>query len=97
MESNEENNQSANDLVYDTRKLLRLLESISLITESKVLQSIINVYLKDLLGAPYVLIVPLLPESQEGLIQVVNDQILEKEIRFSVSFLGFYFYSSLIM
>lgn len=86
MEPNEENNQSANDLVYDTSKLLRLLQSISLVTESKVLQSNINIYLKDLLETPYVLMVPLLPPSEEGLIQVVNDQVLEKEIRFSVSF-----------
>lgn len=86
MEPNEENNQSANDLVYDTSKLLRLLQSISLVTESKVLQSNINIYLKDLLQTPYVLMVPLLPPSEEGLIQVVNDQVLEKEIRFSVSF-----------
>lgn len=86
MESNEENNQSANDFVYDTPKLLRLLESISIVTESKVLQSIINTYLKELLDTPYVLIVPLLPSSEEGLIQVVNDRVLEKEIRFSVSF-----------
>lgn len=86
MEPNEENNQSTNDLVYDTSKLLRLLQSISLVTESKVLQSNINIYLKDLLETPYVLMVPLLPPSEEGLIQVVNDQVLEKEIRFSVSF-----------
>lgn len=87
MEPNEENNQSTNDFVNDTSKLLRLLQSISLVTESKVLQSIINIYLKELLEAPYVLMVPLLPSSEEGLIQVVNDRVLEKEIRFSVSFL----------
>lgn len=81
MESVEENS----DLVYDTSKLLTLLESISLVTESTELQSIINCHLKELLGATYVLMVPLLPESEEGLIQVVNDQILEKEFRFSVS------------
>lgn len=74
------------DFVYDTLKLLQLLESISLVTESTSLQSIINLYLKELLGAKYVLMVPLLPSSEEGLIQVVNDQILEKEFRFSVSF-----------
>jgi hypothetical protein len=82
MESIDESNQS---FVYDTAKLLQLIESISFVTNSTVLQSKINVYLKDLLDAPYVLMVPLLPESQEGLIQVVNDQILEKEFRFSVS------------
>lgn len=82
MESTEDSNQS---FVYDTTKLLQLIESISFITNSTVLQSKINVYLKDLLEAPYVLMVPLLPESEEGLIQVVNDQILEKDFRFSVS------------
>lgn len=86
MESIEENNQSTSELVHDTTKLLQLLQSISLVTESTMLQSIINVYLKELLDAPFVLIVPLLPPSEEGLIQVVNDQVLEKEIRFSVSF-----------
>jgi hypothetical protein len=82
MEPTDDSNQS---FVYDTTKLLELIESISIITDSTVLQSKINVYLKDLLEAPYVLMVPLLPESQEGLIQVVTDQILEKEFRFSVS------------
>lgn len=85
MES-DENNQSVNDFVYDTSKLLKLLQSISLVTESTTLQSIINIYLKELLDAPYVLMVPLLPSSEEGLIQVVNDEIIEKEIRFSVSY-----------
>lgn len=86
MESIVENNQATtNEFVYDTSKLLKLMESISLITDSTILQSIINVYLKELLEAPYVLMVPLLPTSEEGLIQVVNGQILEKEIRFSVS------------
>lgn len=86
MESNEENNQSSSDdLVYDTSKLLQLLESISSVTDSTVLQSMINIYLKQLLDTPYVLMVPLLPQSEEGLIQVMNDQILEKEFRFSVS------------
>lgn len=84
MESNEENIQSTSDFVYDTSKLLKLLESISLVTESTALQSIINLYLKDLLGAPFVLMVPLLPSSEEGLIQIVNDQPLEKEFRFTV-------------
>lgn len=82
----EENNQSKSDFVYDTSKLLKLLESIALVSESCSLQSIINIHLKELLGAEYVLMVPLLPSSEEGLIQVVNDQILEKEFRFSVSF-----------
>lgn len=82
MESIDESNQI---LVYDTSKLLKLMESISFVTNSTLLQSKINVYLKDLLEAQFVLLVPLLPESEEGLIQVVNDQILEKEFRFSVS------------
>lgn len=85
MELIEENNQSASELVFDSTKLLRLVESISVVTDSKTLQSAINVYLKELLDTPYVMMVPLLPASEEGLIQVVNDQILEKEIRFSVS------------
>lgn len=84
MES-EENNQSADELVYDKNKLLELLQSLSLVTESTTLQSIINVYLKEILDVPHVLMVPLLPSSGEGLIQVVNDQKLEKEFRFSVS------------
>lgn len=82
MEATEDSNQN---FVYDTAKLLKLIESVSFVTDSTVLQSKINVYLKDLLEASYVLMVPLLPESEEGLIQVVNDQILEKEFRFSVS------------
>lgn len=85
MESIEENNQSATEFVYDSSKLLQLLESISIVTDSTTLQSAINVYLKELLDTPHVLMVPLLPASEEGLIQVVNDQILEKEFRFSVS------------
>lgn len=88
MNADHENN---NEFVYDTLKLLQLLESISTTTESTILQSKINLYLKDLLSVEYVLIVPLLPateETQEGLIQVVNDNVLEKEFRFSVSVCG---------
>lgn len=88
MNADHENN---NEFVYDTLKLLQLLESISTTTESTILQSKINLYLKDLLSVEYVLIVPLLPaneDTQEGLIQVVNDNVLEKEFRFSVSFMG---------
>lgn len=74
---------------YDSAKLLQLLESLSSISESTILQSKINLFLKDLLSVEYCLIVPLLPAScedtQEGLIQVVNDTVLEKEFRFSVS------------
>lgn len=36
-------------------------------------------------GAPYVFLIPLLAASEEGLIQVIGDKVLEKEIRFSVS------------
>jgi hypothetical protein len=85
MESTEENNQSTNDFAYDTSKLLQLLESISPITDSTLLQRKVNVYLKELLETPHVFMVPLLQESQEGLIQVVNDRQLDKEFRFSVS------------
>jgi RNA polymerase-interacting CarD/CdnL/TRCF family regulator len=86
MESiDDESNQSTNDFAYDTSKLLQLLESISPITDSTLLQRKVNVYLKELLETPHVLMVPLLQESQEGLIQVVNDRTLDKEFRFSVS------------
>ncbi|CRK94403.1 CLUMA_CG007910, isoform A [Clunio marinus] len=84
MESLVDNNDS-NDFVHDTSKLLKLLESVNNVTDSTTLQSMINLYLKDLLETPYVLMVPLLPASEEGLIQVVNDQVLEKDFRFSVS------------
>lgn len=90
MNTNHENN---NELVYDSQKILTLLEEISYtVTDSKILQSKINVFLKDLLEVEYVFQVPLLPsneedtqEQSEGLIQVVNDRFLEKEFRFSVS------------
>jgi hypothetical protein len=85
MESIDESNRSTNDFVYDTSKLLQLLDSISPITDSTKLQCKVNLYLKELLETPHVLMVPLLQDSQEGLIQVVNDRILEKEFRFSVS------------
>lgn len=70
---------------YDTVKILELLQSISLLTDSLELQSKINVYLKDLLESRFCLMVPLLSASSEGLIQVINSKTLEKEIRFSVS------------
>ncbi|KAG5676827.1 hypothetical protein PVAND_006634 [Polypedilum vanderplanki] len=80
-------------LVYDYEKLLSLLQNISenITNDSIKLQSQINMYLKELLQVEYVLIVPLLPASDEtqtlseGLIQVVNDKILDKEFRFSVN------------
>lgn len=68
----------------NTHNILSLLEEISLTTDSLIVQTKINVYLKNLLDTPHVIIVPLLPESEEGLIQVINDRVLEKEFRFSV-------------
>lgn len=34
--------------------------------------------------------VPLLQYNDEGLVQVINDQVLEKEIRFTVSIINFH-------
>lgn len=68
----------------NTHNMLSLIEEISLTTDSLIVQTKINVYLKNLLDTPHVIIVPLLPESEEGLIQVINDRVLEKEFRFSV-------------
>lgn len=70
--------------------LLELLESINSngFSEPTVLQAKINLYLKELFNVEYVLLVPVLPASpttSEGLIQVVNDAVLEKEFRFSVN------------
>ncbi|KAJ6646421.1 hypothetical protein Bhyg_01632, partial [Pseudolycoriella hygida] len=48
------------------------------------MQILINKYLQELTNSPYVFIVPLLPSSEEGLIQVISDRKLDKEIRFSV-------------
>jgi hypothetical protein len=62
-----------------------LLAMISCTTDSIALQSRINIYLKEILDVPYVFMVPLLRESNETLIQVVNDRRLDKELRFSVS------------
>jgi hypothetical protein len=77
------------ELVFDSSKLLQLLESISTVCESQALQSKINLFIKEILNVEYVLIVAILPAScentREGLIQVVNDNVLEKEFRFSVS------------
>lgn len=67
--------------------LEELLSLTSCATDSVVLQSHINEAFRKILNVPYVFMVPLLtfPESNEGLIQVINDRVLEKEIRFSVS------------
>jgi hypothetical protein len=82
-------NHTANN-VDNTLKLLDLLEEINSngFSEPTVLQSKINLYLKNLLNVEYVLLVPVLPANSttsEGLIQVVNDKVLDKEFRFSVS------------
>jgi hypothetical protein len=86
------NNNDINNEQFDSSaKILELLESINSngFSEPTVLQSKINLYLKKLLNVEYVLLVPVLPASSpstsEGLIQVVNDNVLEKEFRFSVS------------
>lgn len=41
--------------------------------------------IKELTGAKYTFLVPLLQSNEEGVVQVVNDELLENEIRFSVS------------
>lgn len=86
----ENNNEINNDHFDSSTKILELLESINSngFSELTVLQSKINLYLKKLLNVDYVLLVPVLPVSSttsEGLIQVVNDRVLDKEFRFSVS------------
>lgn len=85
------NNNSLDNKFDNPIKLLELLESINSngFSEPTLLQSKINLYLKKLLNVEYVLLVPVLPASSqtsEGLIQVVNDNVLEKEFRFSVRF-----------
>nr|XP_029715884.1 uncharacterized protein LOC115259447 [Aedes albopictus] len=45
----------------------------------------INLHLKKLTKSPYVFLVPILHSSEEGLIQVINDNVLDKEIRFSIN------------
>lgn len=68
--------------------IIDLLAMISSTTDSIALQSRINMHLKELLAVPYVFMVPLLTldsNQTEGLIQVVNDRVLDKELRFSVS------------
>lgn len=79
-------------LPLDTKTFLKLMQSNTKLFATKINYSIntnllfsFHFQLKNLLNAPFVFLVPLLPSSDEGLIQVVNDQILEKEIRFSVS------------
>lgn len=87
----ENNNDINHETNFDSSlNLLELLESINSngFSEPTVLQAKINIYLKELLNVEYVLLVPVLPASSttsEGLIQVVNDTVLEKEFRFSVN------------
>ncbi|XP_041775595.1 cGMP-dependent 3',5'-cyclic phosphodiesterase-like isoform X2 [Anopheles merus] len=64
--------------------ILNLFQSLSATTNSLELQMKINLHLKALTRSPYVFLVPILHSSEEGLIQVINDNVLEKEIRFSV-------------
>lgn len=88
---NENNHENSFD---GSINLLELLESINSngFSEPTVVQSKINLYLKELFDVEYVLLVPVLPAStttSEGLIQVVNDKVLEKEFRFSVNIITF--------
>ncbi|XP_063702295.1 cGMP-dependent 3',5'-cyclic phosphodiesterase-like [Culicoides brevitarsis] len=76
---------SNQQLTSDAGKILQLIEKLSATTDSIELQIIINNHLKTLTNASYVFLVPLLPPNNEGLIQVINDKILEKEVRFLVS------------
>lgn len=85
--------ENNNDINHEKNSfnLLELLESINSngFSEPTVIQSKINLYLKELLQVEYVLTVPVLPTNSsttsEGLIQVINDNVLEKEFRFSVN------------
>ncbi|XP_055641018.1 cGMP-dependent 3',5'-cyclic phosphodiesterase-like isoform X2 [Toxorhynchites rutilus septentrionalis] len=65
--------------------ILNLFQSLSSTTNSLELQMKINLHLKHLTKSPYVFLVPILHSSEEGLIQVINDNILDKEIRFSIN------------
>lgn len=66
--------------------LVRLLSSVSRAPDSLILQSTINEAVRKFLNFPeHVFMIPLIPDTNEGLIQVINDRVLEKEIRFSVS------------
>ncbi|XP_053665971.1 cGMP-dependent 3',5'-cyclic phosphodiesterase-like [Anopheles marshallii] len=65
--------------------ILNLFQSLSATTNSLELQMKINLHLKALTKSPYVFLVPILHSSEEGLIQVINDNVLEKEIRFSIN------------
>nr|XP_029712454.1 cGMP-dependent 3',5'-cyclic phosphodiesterase-like isoform X1 [Aedes albopictus]XP_029712459.1 cGMP-dependent 3',5'-cyclic phosphodiesterase-like isoform X1 [Aedes albopictus] len=65
--------------------ILNLFQSLSTTTNSLELQMKINLHLKKLTKSPYVFLVPILHSSEEGLIQVINDNVLDKEIRFSIN------------
>lgn len=65
--------------------ILNLFQSLSATTNSLELQMKINLHLKERTKSPYVFLVPILPTSEEGLIQVINDNVLDKEIRFSIN------------
>ncbi|XP_059616189.1 cGMP-dependent 3',5'-cyclic phosphodiesterase-like isoform X2 [Phlebotomus argentipes] len=63
---------------------LTLIEELSIAgTDSIQLQCVVNRY--DVTGAPVAFLVPLIPTSDEGLLQVVGGKVLDKEIRFSVT------------
>ncbi|XP_052864449.1 cGMP-dependent 3',5'-cyclic phosphodiesterase-like [Anopheles cruzii] len=65
--------------------ILNLFQSLSATTNSLELQMKINLHLRALTRSAYVFLVPILHSSEEGLIQVINDNVLEKEIRFSIN------------
>ncbi|CAD7085831.1 unnamed protein product [Hermetia illucens] len=69
----------------EAHKILDLCESLSNVTSSIEVQRLINKFLQEMTGAPYVFLIPLLAASEEGLIQVIGDKVLEKEIRFSIT------------
>lgn len=65
--------------------VLNLFQSLSSTTSSLELQIKINKHLRELTGSPCVFLVPILNSSEEGLIQVINDNVLDKELRFSIN------------
>ncbi|XP_062545703.1 cGMP-dependent 3',5'-cyclic phosphodiesterase-like [Armigeres subalbatus] len=65
--------------------ILNLFQSLSNTTSSLELQMKINLHLQKLTESPCVFLVPILHSSEEGLIQVINDNVLDKEIRFSIN------------
>lgn len=69
----------------DPLRILKLCENLSSVTNSIQVQKLVNKFLQDVTGSPYVFLIPLLGGSEEGLIQVIGEKILEKEIRFSIT------------